>query len=521
MGLIATALRPTNLSSPPFMALPGVATGLIPQGTFEQFARNGYMGNEIVFAAIDLLATSVAEPEIIGKRWRRAKPEARRLAGALTAKGVPAAVVNQTLVTNGYYEEVPDHPLVTLLNNPNPYKSRFEFWASVLVDYYLAGNVFLLKARASAPFDKIPNNVMELWRLRPDRVKIIPGNMAAGGKFIEAYEYTAPGGQPQRFPPEDIVHFKTRNPLDDYYGMPPLLAASGRIAIDRYMRDFLRRFYETGGTGPGAVLTVENKMSQEDKDVVRDRFKKQFGGPMGWFEMMILDNTKSTYQQLGLNRGLRDALPKEIDAMNEARISMVLHVPAGILGLLIGMETSSYANQRQAWQVLWDVTLRPVYSDLDSVLNLSLVPDFTGIDEVCFDLSQIYALQEDVDKLHDRARKNLQAGGWTLEEFRDATGFDGLPKEGMFLLPSNYVATPIERLGDAPEPAPAPQLSAAALMIEAPRRARTEDDPEARALWEEGEDLRKRYPSMTYEQIAARLSISDRTYRRYRDVFSD
>ena len=39
-----------------------------------------------------------------------------------------------------------DHPLVQLLNHPNPYMSRGQLWSTVVMDRYLAGNAFLLKA---------------------------------------------------------------------------------------------------------------------------------------------------------------------------------------------------------------------------------------------------------------------------------------------------------------------------------------------------------------------------------------
>jgi hypothetical protein len=57
-----------------------VAPSSSPFGGFSP-GRQDYQGyaraftrNEIVNAAIRLLATSAAEPQIIGRRWRRAKP---------------------------------------------------------------------------------------------------------------------------------------------------------------------------------------------------------------------------------------------------------------------------------------------------------------------------------------------------------------------------------------------------------------------------------------------------------------
>lgn len=448
MGLIADAAR--NLIRPhvpPMASAGGIwrsASSGGPQN-YEQFARRGYAGNEIVFSAIELLATSAAEPHIIGRRWRRASPQ-RRITNAeaaairdeirhetlrLRSKGHSLAEVNDLLVHNGFIVHLPGHPLVRLVNAPNPFMSRGQCWSTIVMDRYLGGNAYLLKAR-----NKALGNVQELWRLRPDRVRIMPDE-----ETFCKYEYRVPRAPPVTFEYRDVMHFKTRNPLDDYYGMPPLMAISGRLDIDAYMRTFLKTFYEQGGTGPGSILSVKQKVSQEAKDNIRERFRKQFGGSSGFHEMLILDNAESTYQQMGLNRGLRDALPKELDAVSEARIAMVFGIPGSILGLLIGYESSSYANKRQDWQVLWDVTMTPLLSDLDDVLNLSLVPEFGGIDEVLFDLSDIKALQEDVDAIQDRARKNLQVGGWSLQEFRDATGKDPEDLSGTFLIPMNVAAT--------------------------------------------------------------------------------
>lgn len=447
MGLIADSVRGFFTARvPPSLATGSRGwqggTGSGPQN-YLQFARRGYAGNEIVFSSIELLATSAAEPHIIGRRWRRESPTIRAETTRLQAKGHSLAQVNDLLVSNGFIERLPSHPLVRLLNAPNPFMSRGQFWSTIVMDRYLGGNAYGLKARNS-----LGDFTQELWRLRPDRVKIIPDE-----KTFCKYEYTIPGQQPVVFEYTDVMHFKTRNPLDDYYGMPPMMAISGRIDIDRYMAGFLKTFFEQGGTGPGSILTVKAKVSEENKEKIRERFRRQFGGSSGWHEMMILDGTESSYQQLGLNRGLRDALPKELDQMSEARIAMVFGIPGSILGLLIGYESSSYANKRQDWQVLWDVTMTPLLSDLDDVLNLSLIPEFGGIDEVLFDLSDIKALQEDVDKIHDRARKNLQVGGWSLEEFRDVTGMDPHPTEGLFFIPANVMPLKAGALDSPPQPA--------------------------------------------------------------------
>ena len=548
MGLIATIFNLAPTTRPPSIGVSSAGSAVAPADIrYESYARQGYAGNEIVYAAIELLATSAAEPHVVGKRWRRAHPMVRdavRNAGLenasyrkalgagvkaaelaaireseynyraqLTARGIPFQYQQASLVRNGFVEQVIDHPLVKLLNNPNPFMSRFQFYATLIMDRYLAGNAYFLKVRGPL------GEVQELWRLRPDRVRVVPDK----SRYIAGYTYTVDNVS-VTYPVEDVVHWKTRNPLSEFYGQPPLMAFMERVSIDIYMRRFLATFFESGGTGPGAVLTVKGNLGDAAREEVRARLKRMIGMPNSHTETLVLDNTESTYQRLGLDRGLTDALPKEINALSESRIALAFGIPGSILGLLIGYESSSYANKRADWQVLWDVTLTPLFSDLDDVLNLSMTSEFSGVDEVCFDLSTIRALQEDLDAVHKRARDNYLANLWSHQEARAMTGVDPEPaNDEIFYLPGGAVTAEYSDLGVPPEPpAPPEPAQVAAAMTKAlakvGRPSRAEDDS-ARALWEQGEALRLKYPRMTQAQIAARVGISDRTYRRYQETF--
>lgn len=441
--------------------------GGAPQGEYMRFAR-AYMTNEIIFASIDLLSDSAGEPQIVGRRYRRESPrilnrlEVRSMLKDLTARGLSHREANDRMIRNGFYEAIPNHPLVKLLNKPNPIASRGQLWGTVVMDRYIAGNAYLLKSRfQNGP---LKGAVGELWRMRPDRVKVIPG---AGG--IEGYEYNT-GRDKIVYPAADVLHFKERHPLNDYYGLSPIQVVYERLMIEDNMRGFLRTFFETGGVGPKAVLSVKQKLNQTAKEGISDYYDKAFGGPNPR-SLMVIDQNEHAYTKLGLERGLRDALPQEIDAASEARIAMVFRIPASILGTRVGMESSSYANKRQDWQVFWDLTMTPLLSDMDDTLCLGLIGEggFGAIDEVCFDLGDIRALQEDTDKLHERHRKNVAAGLESWEEGREAIGFDPDISEGTFLIPGNVVPISVKRMDSTadegpPEPTP-PQITAPANII--------------------------------------------------------
>jgi len=488
-----------------------------PAANYATYTR-AYTSNEIVYSAVKLITTSAGEPHIVGRRMKRAQGEIRGKTKLWKALGVSnragSRTIDALLVMNEYVEELPNHPLVKLVNNPNPYTSRGQFWGSIVMDRLLAGNAYALKGR-----NKVLGNVQELWRLRPDRVRIIPN---AEGNAVEKYLYTV-GNDSWEFPAADVLHFKEPNPLDPWYGQPVLMAGMARISIDEYFRRYLHTFYQKGGTGPGGMLALKSKVSPEAKVEIGDRFRQMFRNPEGFVETLIVDNTEASYTQFGLTRGLTDALPKEIDAQNEARIAMLFGIPGSILGLLIGYESSSYANKRQDWQVLWDVTMTPLLSDLDDVLNLGLVPEFSGIDELFFDLSDIKALQEDEEALQERARKNVASGLWSWQEGRIATRVEPEPETGIFFLPAGVVARTVDRLGEEPEPPEPAKAAVAALNESFPRRGRPplSEDATARDLYERGEALRAKHPGMTLDQVAGQMNVHPSTYRRYRSAFRE
>jgi len=518
MGLIANAFKPKNLVLSSSGTLGNYAVGSA-QGTTQQTTR-AYLDNEIIRACVDLIATSAAEPHIIGKRWRRDRPTRRDL----SARGIPknqagTMLEDAFLIRNGYFEELTDHPLIRLLNNPNDWMGREEFWATVVLHLFLAGNAYILKARYKDGL--LQGAVGELWPLLPTQIKPVPGDMSAGEPFIKHYERTV-NGQKQTLATEDVLHIKYSPSVGLYEGVSPLLTLLPRAEIDHYMRTFLSTFFARGGAGAGASLNVKGgNMDQQVKDDLRERFRRMFSG--GQFDVLVSNAEDITYTPFSLNRGLRDALPSEIDKQTEARMAMVLGVPGAIVGLLIGYETSSYANQRQAWQVLWDVRMTPLLNSIDSAIKLSLVKEFGGIDDACFDLSDIKALQEDVDALHERLRKDLQASAITLEEFRERTGYGLMPTQGMFLVPSTFVVTPVERLGEEPEPAALPSPSPVALLAapRGPGRPSLDEDEGARTLYLQAMVLREKNPLMTWDQIAARVGVESRTLRKYRTAFEE
>ena len=157
---------------------------------YAALAREGYLANAIVHRAVRLIAENAAS------------------CGFLLYEGA---------------QEREAHPLLQLLTRPNARQDGASFFEALYAHMLLAGNAYV---EAVALGDE----VRELYTLRPDRMKVVPGHDG----WAEAYEYSV-AGRSVRFdqlassvPP--ILHLTFFHPLDDHYGLAPIEAAA--VAVD-------------------------------------------------------------------------------------------------------------------------------------------------------------------------------------------------------------------------------------------------------------------------------------------------
>jgi HK97 family phage portal protein len=502
MGLIATTVRNlTTRPAPSWHPVPSWQDGM-PQPmalNYLAFANEGYGGNEIVYAAIEELASSASEPKMVGR-------------------------LGKTAVYN--------HQLLTLLETPNPFMDRFQFWATIIMYLYISGNAYALKIRSAS------GRVVQLWLLRPDRVRIVPDSQT----FIKRYDYWIGNSEAVSLPVEDVIHWKKRSPIDDFYGQSPLKVIATRIDTDNYLRAFVKTFLENAAV-PAGLLTTKSKLRDDQREELRNRLRNQFGGG-NWHETMVLDGADATFTPMTAQLGQRGIVAPDLDEINEARLAMPFGVPLSLIGARLGMSSSSYGNRKSDRESFWDETLATLYKELEGPMNRSLTPEYSGLDFVGFDLSDVRALQEDKEKLHARVRADYAAGMIPLETAQDKIGLEASERDGIYLVPANMIPTPAQVFDDAiasgeqvappkltervdnpgkgpGEPPPGPSSAPPAPNSTGNRlgRPRIEDDPGARAVWDKAKALKDGNPSMTWAQIAAREGVSERSLRDYKARF--
>lgn len=344
---------------------------------YAALAREGYLANAVVHRAIRLIAENAAS------------------CGFLLYEGAA---------------ERDTHPLMQLLTQPNARQDGGSFFETLYAHMLLSGNAYV---EAVA----LDDQVRELYVLRPDRMKVVPGNDG----WPEAYDYSV-GSRSVRFdqnasrvPP--ILHLTFFHPLDDHYGLAPIEAAA--IAVDTHNASSAwNKALLDNAARPSGALVYSGPEGAVLSDSQFDRLKREltdtYQGAVNAGRPLLLEG--------GLDWKAMSLTPKDMDfleAKNSAarEIALAFGVPPMLLGI---PGDNTYSNFQEANRVFWRQTILPLASRIGCALAQWLAPQFGEGLRIVVDTDKIDALASDRAALWDRVSS---APFLTLNEKREATGY--------------------------------------------------------------------------------------------------
>ncbi len=310
--------------------------------------------------------------------------------------------------------ELDKHPIIDLFNRPNPTQDAFSFFESVYLNLQIAGNAYI---EAVQPRDG--GKPAELYVLRPDRMKVIPG--ASG--LPQGYEYSV-GGKLTRWSADPIsgqsaiLHIKNFHPLDDWYGMAPLEAAMLSIDQHNAAGAWNQALLNHGARPSGALVYAPKEgpatLTDEQMNRLREEMDAQHQGRENAGRPLILEGGLE-WQEMSLS-------PKEMDwqAGRDAAardIALAFGVPVQLIGIQ-GAQT--YANMQEARMALYEETVLPLLSRVMASFEHWLSPLFGGDVYLDFDRDEISALSARRDLLWDKLK---EADFLSDDEKREALGY--------------------------------------------------------------------------------------------------
>lgn len=375
-----------------------------------------------------------------------------------------------------------EHPLIMLLNRPNPLQSYSEFFSSLYGYLLLSGNSYVLKLGSELGAPK------ELHHLRPDRINI----KGSGNPIPDRYDYMINGRVEQSFEVDqdtgfsELKHIKLWNPLDDYYGCSPLSAAATEVDQHNMAGKHNVNLLSNGARPSGAVIFKPRdeagfamNLTESQRQQLLTDLNNRFSGAGNAGRPMLLEGDFD-WKEMGLS-------PKDMDFLNlkhlsATEIAMCFGVPSQLVGV---PDAQTYANVAEARLALYEETIIPYLQKIASDLNEWLVPMFGDRLSLEFDIDSIPALSERRKKIYENVTSAVREGIMTRNEARERIGLE--PVEGGDGL---YIASNLFPLGDDAVAEPQDPLNEEDVAAVDDSDPQDDDDPDGK-LFDEWLDMSK------------------------------
>jgi HK97 family phage portal protein len=388
---------------------------------FDLLAKEGYEQNPIVYACVTKLARATSSVDL--HLYRR---------------------------QGGTLAKLEAHPLLDLLERPNPTCGGRSFREAVVTSKLIGGNAYIHGAGVD-PTRRKGQPPKELWLLPTQHMSVITQTRS----FLpSAYEYKPPQQEAIRYQVDQItgrsgiMHLKTVNPLNPAIGLPPLVAAAFGVDTFNAGQAWNKALLDNEARPSGALEFVDADgkpmfLSEDQRSQVKQMLDDRFSGKGNAGKPLVLEG--------GMKWTALSMSPKDMDhresMLTTARfIAGVFHTPPQLVNI---PGESTYSNYSEAKVAYYSDTVLPyLESDLED-LNGWLAPLFGDDLVLWYDEDAIPAMEP---RRKEKAERINAATYMTINEKRRAMGMDDVGGGDVIFVPSTSI--PLELAGsvDLAEP---------------------------------------------------------------------
>lgn len=304
-------------------------------------------------------------------------------------------------------DEVLDHPLLTLLAQVNAEQNAWDLWELTTLYQEAVGSAYWHLALG-------PLGTPEaIWILPAQHVT--PVRLRDSRRPVDYYEYGA-GPARQRFPPEEILHFKYPDPRDPYgAGLPPLRACWEHVALTSSYLAFKQATWDNTAL-PSAVISPADVIGDEERDRLEEQWQRKFRH--GGAGKVLIAESGMKVDILSHSAGDL-ALLAEYGKTKED-IANAFHVPLSYL-----VSETNLANLQAAERQHLTLAIRPRLQRRDEKLNERLVPLFDPTGRLF--LASDDPVPPDREQALKQLELDLKWGVRTVNEVRAERGLPPVP----------------------------------------------------------------------------------------------
>ncbi|WP_163849672.1 phage portal protein [Pseudooceanicola aestuarii] len=271
--------------------------------------------------------------------------------GFRAVRMIAEAAAALPLVLEGEARRYDSHPVLALIQAPNPVQGRAELMEALFGQLLLTGNAYL---EGVAPDDGLP---VELHVLRSDRMALVPG---ADGWPV-AFDYTV-GGRKHRFDVSGeapaICHLKSFHPQDDHYGLSPLQAAAQAIDVHNSASRWSKALLDNAARPSGAIVYRgeggDGTMTADQYARLVDEMETHHQGARNAGRPMLLEGGLD-WKPMGFSPSDMEFQKTKEAAARE--IALAFGVPPMLLGI---QGDATYANYQEAHRAFYRLTVLPL-----------------------------------------------------------------------------------------------------------------------------------------------------------------
>lgn len=325
------------------------------------------------------------------------------------------------------------HPVLALLESPNPRTNGHSFMASSVTSLQFSGKCcwWLTKVEGNRPkVDRAKK--FDMWLVPSRRVREKPGNVLLDEGYVILPERG--GSSPIEIPADRMIYFYHQDPDDPMYALAPARAAMPAIRVDESIATCQQQTFENG-LFPSLAFITGDAIGPDGKNMGKIQYERwQLNQLSARLEQMLRSPSKHG-KHIVLDRTISDVKflsnkPHEMDWLNSNefnrdRIWRIIGTPRVVSG---DVQDANRATALVADEAFCFNSVNPNITLLSQVLNRRLLPLFEDDTE-----SVILWIEEASSTDRDGRLKELTLllgnRALTVNELRAELGKPSLPDD--------------------------------------------------------------------------------------------
>jgi len=307
------------------------------------------------------------------------------------------------------------------LDDCNQEETFTETLIKAYTDLEATGNGYIEVGRTTAGdigyIGHIPAKTMRVRRLRDGFIQLLYGKAVFFRNFGDTETPNPIAGQEDR--PNEIIHLKKYTPMNNYYGVPDIIAAQQALAGNEFAGRYNLDYFENKAV-PRYIITVKGaKLSTESERKLLEFFQVGLKGKnhRSLYIPLPADtpDSKTEFKMEPVEAGSQEGSFEKYRKTNRDEILLAHRVPINKIGTPEGV---NLAVARDADKTFKEQVCRPAQDRLEKKLNY-LIAEKTDVVELKFNelsltdeitqsqIDEIYLRMQVITPNEVRIRKNM------------------------------------------------------------------------------------------------------------------